>query len=173
MQNDNEMVHGVTGKYTTAGVPQGVTSLTPFLAVPNAAQALKFYKDVYGARIIDATEMGGMVVHAEIDFGEGHLQIGEPSPDYGLVPPPQAPNACYSLGLYCADVNVVLAKAIEAGATVREPATNFVSGDRFASIIDPFGIRWTIMSRVEDLSEEESAQRVAAWAAQQSESASN
>lgn len=169
MQNNNESVHGVTGTHTTAGVPHGVTSLTPFLAITNAAQALEFYRDVFGARIIDATRMNGVVVHAEIDFGQGHLQIGEPSPAYGLVPPPETPNACYSLGLYCENVNEVLDKAIEAGSTVREPVTNFVSGDRFASIIDPFGIRWSIMSRVEDLSEEESAQRVADWAAQQSE----
>lgn len=173
MKNHNELVHGVTGTHTTAGVPHGVTSLTPFLAVANAQKALEFYKDVFGARIIDATSMGGVVVHAEIDFGQGHLQIGEPNPAYGLVPPPEAPNACYSLGLYCEEVDAVLARAIEAGATVREPVTNFVSGDRFASIIDPFGVRWSIMSRVEDLSEEESAQRVAEWAAQQSGSASS
>ena len=50
---------------------------------------------------------------------------------------------------------------------VREPLTTFVSGDRFASIRDPFGVRWSVMTRVEDLSEEESAARVAAWAAAQ------
>jgi PhnB protein len=43
----------------------------------------------------------------------------------------------------------------------------FVSGDYFASIRDPFGVRWSLMSRVEDLSEEESAARVATWAAEQ------
>lgn len=164
---ENRPTEGITGKHVTAGVPVGVTTLTPFLAVPGATQALEFYRNVFGARIIDATEMGGVVVHAEIDFGQGHLQIGEPSPEYGLVPPPAAPAACYSMGLYCSDVDAVLSKAVASGATVREPAVNFVSGDRFASIIDPFGVRWTILSRVEDLSEEESARRVAQWAAEQ------
>ena len=42
-----------------------------------------------------------------------------------------------------------------------------MSGDRFASIRDPFGVRWSIMTRVEDFSEEESARRVAEWAARQ------
>ena len=50
---------------------------------------------------------------------------------------------------------------------MREPLTTFVSGDRFASIRDPFGIRWSVMTRVEDLSEDESARRVAQWAAAQ------
>lgn len=61
----------------------------------------------------------------------------------------------------------LVARAEAAGGAIREPLTTFVSGDRFASIRDPFGVRWSIMSRVEDLSEEESARRVAEWAKQQ------
>lgn len=57
--------------------------------------------------------------------------------------------------------------AERSGATIREPLSTFVSGDRFASIRDPFGVRWSIMTRVEDLSEDESSQRVADWAAKQ------
>ncbi len=48
---------------------------------------------------------------------------------------------------------------------MREPLTDFVSGDRFASIRDPFGVRWSVMTRTQDLSEEESARRVREWAA--------
>jgi uncharacterized glyoxalase superfamily protein PhnB len=61
------------------------------------------------------------------------------------------------------DVDRTLARAVEHGATVREPAATFVSGDRYASILDPCGIRWTIMTRVEDISEEESHRRVEEW----------
>jgi PhnB protein len=148
-----------------------VTSLTPFLAVPQAAEAITFYRSVFGARVIDVTEMGGVVVHADLDFGNGHLQLGEPSPDYGLVPAPAGDNDCYSMGLYCADVDATVERAVQAGATIREAPSDFVSGDRFASIRDPFGVRWSVMSRVEDLSEDESAARVAEWAAAQEGSA--
>lgn len=158
---------GVTGEHTTRGVPHGSTSLTPFLAIANAAAAVDFYRTVFGARVVDVTEMGGVAVHAVLDFGNGQLQLGEPSPDYGLVPAPEGDADCYSIGLYCADVDTLVARAEEAGATIREPATTFVSGDRFASIRDPFGVRWSIMTRVEDLSESESARRVAEWAAAQ------
>ncbi|QGH69798.1 glyoxalase/bleomycin resistance/extradiol dioxygenase family protein [Pseudactinotalea sp. HY158] len=158
---------GVTGAHTTDGVPHSATSLTPFLAVPGAAKAIEFYSGVFGARVVDVTEMGGVVVHAVLDFGQGLLQLGEPSPAYHLVPPPAGDDACYSIGLYCADVDAVAARAEAAGATVREPVATFVSGDRFASIRDPFGVRWSIMTRVEDLSDAESAARVAAWAAEQ------
>ncbi len=154
---------GADGEHTTQGRPHGVTSLTPFLAVPRAGEALTFYRDVLGARVVDVTEIGGVVVHAELDFGDGHLQLGEPMPDYGLVPPPTE-GACYSIGLYCTDVDALTTRAEAAGARVREAPSTFVSGDRFASIVDPFGVRWSLMTRVEDLSEEESARRVKEWA---------
>lgn len=160
---------GVSGQHTTNGMPHGSTSLTPFLAIPNAGEAVGFYRDVFGARVVDVTEMGGAVVHAELDFGTGHLQIGEPSPAYGLVPAPAGDGDCYSLGLYCPDADQLVARAEAAGAVVREPLSTFVTGDRYASIRDPFGVRWSVMTRVEDLSEEESARRVADWAASQAQ----
>ena len=62
-------------------------------------------------------------------------------------------------------VDAVTARAVAAGAVIREEPATFVSGDRFASTRDPFGVRWSVMTRVEDLSEDESAARVAEWAA--------
>ncbi|MFH8249695.1 VOC family protein [Microbacterium sp. B2969] len=156
---------GATGAHTTDGRPHSATSLTPFLAISGARGALDFYRDVFGARIVDVTEFDGLVVHATVDFGLGLLQLGEPSPQYGLVPAPEGDADCYSIGIYVSDVDAVTARAVEAGATVREEPSTFVSGDRFASIRDPFGVRWSVMTRIEDLSEEESAARVSEWAA--------
>ncbi|QYM77199.1 glyoxalase/bleomycin resistance/extradiol dioxygenase family protein [Leucobacter luti] len=153
-----------TGAHTTNGRPNGATSLTPFLAIARAAEAIEFYRTIFGARVVDVTEFGGVVAHAELDFGMGHLQLGEPMPEYHLVAPPSGDDDCYSLALYVPDVDATVAAAVAAGATVREPVADFVSGDRFASIRDPFGVRWSIMTRVEDLSEEESTARVRAWA---------
>ncbi|WP_077488560.1 VOC family protein [Sinomonas mesophila] len=155
------------GEHTVHGIPKGLTSLTPFLAVANAKDAIAFYQDVFDARLISATEMGGVVVHAELDFGNGHLQLGEPNAEYRLVPAPAGDDDCYSIGLYCADADALVQRAEEAGAAIREPLATFVSGDRYASIRDPFGVRWSVMTRVEDLSEEESNRRVQEWAAQQ------
>jgi len=162
-----ENTTAANGAHTTDGVPNSFSSLTPFLAIPNAKAAIDFYVSVFGARSLGVTEMGGVVVHAELDFGHGRLQLGEPNEQFGLVGPPEGDADCYSLGLYCSDVDDVVARAEAAGATIREPVMNFVSGDRFASIRDPFGVRWSIMTRVEDLSDEESAARVEEWAAAQ------
>lgn len=167
MNEQNMPRLGANGQHTTDGVPHGSTSLTPFLAVARAGDAIEFYRSVFGARVVDVTEMGGVVAHAELDFGNGRLQLGEPNPDYGLVSVPAGESDCYSIALYCSDVDAVAERAERAGASIREPVGTFVSGDRFASIRDPFGVRWSIMSRVEDLSEEESARRVAEWAAAQ------
>ena len=169
MTETNEAVanQAANGKHTTNGTPHGATSLTPFLSIPNARGAIDFYREIFGARVVDVTEMGGVVAHAVLDFGHGLLQLGEPIPDYGLVAAPEGEQDCYSIGFYCPDVDAVVARAEAAGAVIREAPSTFVSGDRFASIRDPFGVRWSIMTRVEDLSEQESAQRVAEWAKQQ------
>ncbi|RKN51124.1 VOC family protein [Micromonospora endolithica] len=155
------------GQHTTNGTPHGATSLTPFLAIPDARGAIDFYHKIFGARVVAVTEMGGVVAHADLDFGHGLLQLGEPMPDFGLVAAPEGDRDCYSIGLYCPDVDAVVDRAVAAGAVVREAPSTFASGDRYASIRDPFGVRWSIMTRVEDLSEEESARRVAEWAEQQ------
>lgn len=155
------------GEHTVHGTPRGLTSLTPFLAIVDAKEAIAFYRDVFGARVVSVTEMGGIVVHAELDFGNGRLQLGEPTPEYRLVPAPAGGQDCYSLGLYCPDADAVVKRAEQAGAAIREPLATFVSGDRYASLRDPFGVRWSVMTRVEDLSEEESGRRVQEWAAQQ------
>ncbi|MDN5797852.1 MAG: VOC family protein [Intrasporangium sp.] len=154
------------GRFTTNGIPHGFTSLTPFISVQDARGAIGFYRDVFGARVVDITEMGGVIAHAELDFGTGHLQLGEPNPAFHLIAAPEGEDDCYSIGLYCPDVDGVVERAVQAGATVREAVMQFVSGDRFASIRDPFGVRWSVLTRVEDLSEQESARRVAQWAEQ-------
>ncbi|MCG7409425.1 VOC family protein [Paenibacillus sp. ACRRX] len=159
----------VSGKHTKNGTPNGVTTITPFITVKDPVKAIEFYKIVFNARVKDITELpdgngNKIIIHAELDFGNGFLQLGAANPAYKLVLPPDEDNACYSLGIYVINVDQVFENAVSRGAKVREPVTSFVSGDRFGSILDPFGVRWSIMTRIEDLSEEESSRRVAEWA---------
>lgn len=158
------------GAHTANGTPKGSTTLTPFLAVSPAGDAIAFYTEVFGARLQYQTELPGpdgspQIAHAVLDFGDGRLELGEPNPAFHLAALTGGDDAVYSMGLYCPDVDAVVARAVARGAMVREPATDFVSGDRFASIRDPFGVRWSVMTRVEDISDAESARRVAEWAA--------
>ena len=105
------------------------------------------------------TELGTLGAAFETEPAESGT-VGRPSPTVH----PQGRIVALTVN---PDVDAVTAAAEAGGATVREQPATFVSGDRFASVIDPFGVRWSIMTRVEDLSPEESARRVAEWAAAQ------
>lgn len=146
-------------------IPEGYTSLTPFLCIDGAAAAIDFYISVFGATLVDRMDgPNGTVAHAELDFGHGRLQLSDPNEAYHLEAPAAGPSVTHSVALYCEDTDAVVARAEKAGATIREPAQTFVTGDRFASILDPFGQRWTVMTRVEDVSPEERDRRMADWA---------
>jgi PhnB protein len=158
-----------TGKHTTNGVPHGYTSLTPHLAVSPASRALETYAEVFGMKVRDVMRAGDLVMHAVLELASGRLTLSDPLPAFELAAPTPG-NVFCSFAIYVPDVDAVVERAVTAGARVREPPTTFVSGDRYASIVDPFGVRWTIMTRVEDLSPEESAARVARWGEEQAKS---
>jgi PhnB protein len=148
-----------------APIPPGYTSLTPFLVVDGARAAIEFYTAVFGATVVTVMDgPDGTVAHAELDFGNGRLQLSDPNPKFDLVADPGGPGVSHSTCLYCPDVDAVVQRATERGAVLREEVSTFVTGDRFGSVVDPFGQRWTIMTRVEDVSKEEVDRRLAAWA---------
>ncbi len=154
----------------TNGRPDGYTTLTPFLVCSPAAEAIRFYTDVFGATVVSRMDgPGGTVVHAELDVGDGRLQLGDPNDEYGLAAPSRQAEdrVSSSTCIYVADVDAVFATAVARGARVREEPATFVTGDRFASVYDPFGHRWAIMTRVEEVSPDEEQRRLAEWAGRQ------
>ena len=153
----------------TNGKPEGYPTLTPFLVCSPAAEAIRFYAEVFGATVVSRMDgPGDTVLHAELQIGEGRLQLSDPNEQYGLVVPDRSGDAVSgSTCIYVPDVDAVFATAVERGATVREKPDTFVTGDRFASIYDPFGHRWAVMTRVEDVSPAEAERRLAEWGAQQ------
>ncbi|MGY1828070.1 MULTISPECIES: VOC family protein [unclassified Blastococcus] len=154
---------------STTWKPAGYTTLTPFLVCAPAAEAIGFYGEVFGATLVSRMDgPGGTVLHAELQFGEGRLQLSDPNDEYGLVAPTRdGDRVSGSTCIYVADVDAVFAAAVERGATVREAPSTFVTGDRFASVLDPFGHRWAVMTRVEDLTPAEVERRLAEWGAAQ------
>lgn len=154
----------------TDGRPDGYSSLTPFLVCSPARDAIDFYCAVLGATVVMRMDgPDGTVPHAELQLPVGRLQLADPSEEYGLVAPASSSTGATSSStcVYVADVDAVYARAVERGATVREEPSTFVTGDRFASVVDPFGHRWAIMTKVEDVPPEEQERRLAEWGAQQ------
>ncbi|MBC3190743.1 VOC family protein [Pseudonocardia sp. C8] len=163
-----DTITALTGAHTTDGRPHVSTSLTPHLVASPAREAIALYSAALGARTVSVTEMGGLVAHAELELPPGRFTVSDPMPDFGLAAAePGDHPVSMSLAVYVPDVDAAVAVLAEAGSTIRERPTTFVSGDRFASVVDPYGIRWAVMTRVEDLSPEESERRVADWAAAQ------
>jgi PhnB protein len=161
MTSKNRAANGI---YTENGRPRGHSSLTPHLVVSPAAQAIEFYRAVFGAELLDETRFGDLVAHATLALPLGRFTLSDPLPQYDLVAPPPGPLSM-TLAIYVPDVDEAAERALARGAKLREPVIDFASGDRYASILDPFGVRWAVMTRVEDLSHEESAERVRGWAA--------
>ncbi|MGW7685066.1 VOC family protein [Kribbella sp. NPDC054772] len=150
---------------TVNPIPDGYHSLTPFLAVSDGPKAVEFYTSVFGAEVISRQDMpDGKVAHAELKFGHSMLQMSDAMPQIGLRAPADG-WVHSSLVHYVPDVDATYAKALEAGATSVEEVQTFMTGDRFGTIIDPFGHRWAIMTRVEDVSREEAERRINEWIA--------
>jgi PhnB protein len=148
--------------------PAGYTSLTPYLVVDGADRAIHFYTAIFGATLVTRNDgPDGTVAHAELQFPTGRLQLSDPLPDMNLVPPDGTNSVNHSYVLYGDDVDRVWRSAVDAGATPFEEPSTFVTGDRFASLLDPFGHRWAILTRVEDVDPEEAERRVNAWLAEQ------
>jgi len=147
-------------------IPAGYTSITPYLVVDGAAAAMKFYGSVFGAVEISRTDgPNGTIAHAELDFGAGRMQLSDPVPAMGLLAPDGSNAVNHSYVLYCPDVDAVFKAAVDAGAMTFEEPSTFVTGDRFGAILDPFGHRWAIMTRVEDVDPAEAQRRIDAWLA--------
>lgn len=153
---------------STNYLPEGYTSLSPLVVVSPAAEAVDFYCAVLGARVVTRMDgPDGSVWHCELDLGHGRMTVMDPNPQFHTVPnDPRTDEVSFSIAVYVPDVDATLAAARERGARVREEAEDFeVTGDRFASVQDPFGVRWTIMTRVEHRTDAQVQQGLDAWAA--------
>ena len=144
-------------------IPDGYHSVTPYLIVDGAAEAIRWYGEALGAVEVLRLPMGDKVAHAEIRIGNSHVMLSDEWPDYGKLGPKARGGATSGLNVYLEDVDAAFARALAAGASVERPVEDQFYGDRSGTILDPFGHSWTLSTHVEDLSEEEIQQRMAAW----------
>lgn len=147
-------------------VPEGYHSVTPYLSVKGAAQALAFYKQAFGATELYRLDMpDGTVGHAEIQIGDCRLMLADempPMPDTVIHSPRTRGGSTVAFHLYVPNVDEQFAKAVAAGATVRRPVSNQFYGDRTGTVEDPFGHIWSLATHVEEVSPEELKRRLAA-----------
>ena len=139
-------------------IPSEYHSITPALICKNAAKAIEFYKQAFGAELrgrMDAPD--GKVAHAEMKIGDSIFFVSDEYREMGAVAPP--PGVTFGLYLYVEDVDAVFKAAVDAGAKVHMPLQDQFWGDRNGSVIDPFGYRWGVATHIEDLTPEEMERR--------------
>ena len=144
-------------------IPEGYHSVTPYLCVKGAAQAIEFYK-----KALSATERmriahpDGRVGHAEVQIGDSVIMLSDEFPEMGVVSPTTVGHTTASMLVYVADADKTFANAVSLGATVNKPMADQFYGDRSGTVVDPFGHKWTIATHKEDVAPEEMEKRIAA-----------
>jgi PhnB protein len=144
----------------TKPIPEGYNTLTPYLAVDDAAQAMEYYRKAFGAKErmrMDAPD--GKIAHAELEIGDSLVMLSDPFPQATTRPPKELGGTSASVFMYVEDVDATVKQAVDAGATITMEVADQFWGDRFGSIQDPFGHSWSIATHVEDVPPEQMAER--------------
>jgi len=143
-------------------IPDGYHSVTPYLIIKGAADAIEFYKKAFGATELFRMEHGGQVGHAEIKIGNSPIMLADEQPGMGYVSPKTLGGTPVSLMIYVEDVDTIFKQAITSGGVQLKPLQDQFYGDRSGSLTDPFGHIWTVATHKEDVTPEEIDKRVAA-----------
>ena len=146
-------------------IPEGYHSVTPYLSIKGAGEALEFYKKAFGAvEVMRMPGPEGKIGHAEIKIGDSHIMLADEFPAMGGKSPKTLGGTPVGLMLYVPNVDEVVAKAVSLGATIKRPVENQFYGDRSGGIEDPFGHSWYVSTHIEDVPMEELKKRAAAMA---------
>jgi PhnB protein len=141
-------------------IPAGYSTLTPYVIVKKAAEAIEFYKKAFGAtEVMRFAGPDGSVAHAEIRIGTSMLMLGEECPQWGALAPQTPGSSPVGLCVYVDNVDAVFQQALDCGATVKQPVRDQFYGDRSGQLIDPFGHSWSVATHIEDVSAEEMQRR--------------
>lgn len=143
-------------------IPEGYHSVTPYLIVDGAAEAIRFYEQAFGATEVLRMPMGDKIGHAEVKIGDSHVMLSDEWPDYGKLGPKSRGGSTAGLMIYLEDVDAAFERAVAAGGVVERPVEDQFYGDRSGTIVDPFGHSWTLSTHIEDVPEEEMQRRMAA-----------
>ena len=142
-------------------IPAGYHSVTPYLIVRGAAEAIDFYRKAFSAvELFRFPSPDGKIGHAEIKIGDSPIMMADEYPEMGYQGPQSIGGSPVSLMIYVEDVDSLFNQAVDAGATVKEALQDKFYGDRMGTVIDPFGHVWHLATHKEDVSMEEMQERM-------------
>lgn len=151
----------------TKGVPEGYTTVTPYLCVRGATKAIEFYKNAFGAT--ERSRMPGpdgeRLMHAEIEIGGSVVMLSDEWPEFGGASksPQTLGGTTQVLHIYSSDVDAAYKQAVQAGAESLMKPEDMFWGDRYCQVRDPFGHVWGLLTQKEKLTQEQMAERASSF----------
>ncbi|HZH78886.1 MAG TPA: VOC family protein [Archangium sp.] len=143
-------------------IPDGYSSLTPYLSLSDAAKAIEFYKAALGATELYRLPMpGGKIAHAEVQIGNSRIMLSDEMPDWGNKSAKSYGGTPVGLCIYTENVDALAERFVKAGGKLVKPLENQFYGDRSGQFEDPEGYKWTLAQHIEDVSPEEMQRRMA------------
>jgi uncharacterized glyoxalase superfamily protein PhnB len=148
----------------TTPVPEDFHTITPQIVVKGVADAIAWYTKAFGAHELlrNTAPDGTSIMHSELLLGDSRFFVVDEFPG-SMASPASLGGTPVTLHLYVRDVDALFNRAVEAGATVLMPVADQFWGDRYGMLLDPFGHRWSMASRIEDLSPKTLQDRAKAW----------
>jgi PhnB protein len=144
-------------------IPDEYQNVIPYLIVDDASGAIDWYTAALGAK--ERVRMGGpdgKVGHAELELGNCVVMLADEYPDMGIKSAKTIGGSPVNLCVYVEDVDSTFDGAVKTGATVLQAIEDKFYGDRAGQLADPYGHIWTVLTHIEDVSEEEMKRRMAA-----------
>jgi PhnB protein len=141
-------------------IPKGYNAITPYLIIKGAAEAIEYYKKVFGAtEVMRMPDPSGRIGHAELKIGDSHVMLADEFPEMDYRSPVARGSSPVSMLLYVEDVDSTVGQAVADGAKILKPVADQFYGDRSGFIEDPFGHRWAVATHIEDVSPEQMEER--------------
>lgn len=137
-----------------------IHELFAYLIVSNAGKAIEFYSTVFGAKEkFRLTEPSGRVGHAELDFGGVTVMLADEFPECNIRCPEAYGGTPVTIHIHVDNADEMIARGVEAGATIERPLEDQFYGERSGVIRDPFGHRWNIGHSIEAVTTDEMQRR--------------
>jgi PhnB protein len=130
--------------------------ITAHIVVQGAERAISFYRDAFGAEELSRLPVpDGRLMSVQLRIGDSLLRLADEFPEMGVLAPPSIGGTPVVLALDVADAEPSFARAVAAGAEIRQPLQDMFWGDRHGQLEDPFGHRWNIGQHLRDVPHDE------------------
>ena len=132
-------------------IPEGLHSITPQVAVEGCADAIEFWKRAFGAQeVMRAPDPSGKKIwHSQLRIGDSAFFANDVFPEMGGRATPA------SFWIYTDGVDAAFKRATDAGCQVKMPLADMFWGDRMGTVMDKYGIQWTLAQHMKDLTPEQ------------------